>query len=141
MNKIFCTLISIFLISLCVEADEKKNKFFNLGVNQFNKNEIDAAKLNFEKDIVRNTKNINSYLYLAKIYKKKDNQNEFEKNLKTVLLLDPKNEEALYLIIVKKFKDGDYEFAKNHLDIFKNSCVKLCNKNSELNALVNKSKS
>ncbi len=105
------------------------------------KKNIEEAKLNFEKDIVRNTKNIKSYLYLALIYKKKENSQEFEKNLNTVLLLDPKNEEALYLLITKKIKDADYDLAKEKYKIFSKYCNKLCSKKKEIDQLIKKSQS
>ena len=59
------------------------------------KKKYDLAKFKFEKDIVFNPKNENSYLYLAKIYKFKKDDNQEEKNLNTVILLNPKNEEAI----------------------------------------------
>ena len=68
---------------------KENNDYFKRGQENFNKKNIDKAKLNFEKDIVRNTKNIKSYLFLAKIHKEKENNQEFEKYLKTVLILDP----------------------------------------------------
>ena len=63
---------------------------------------------------------------MAKIHKEKENNQEFEKNLKTVLILDPKNEEALYLLIIKKicqiiikvilFNHGSKNFIINNND-------------------------
>ena len=105
------------------------------------KKNIDKAKLNFEKDIVRNRKNIKSYLFLAKIHKEKKNNQEFEKYLKTVLILDPKNEEALYLLIIKKIEDADYDFASEKFEIFSKYCSKLCSKKIEIDRLIKKSKS
>ena len=100
MNKYL--IVFLFCIFSTNLFTKESNNYFTKGQDHYNKKNIEEAKLNFEKDIVRNTKNIESYLYLAKIHKKKDNSLEFEKNLKTVLLLDPKNEEALYLLITKK---------------------------------------
>ena len=139
MNKIFLAfLICFFSTNL---LSKENNDYFKRGQENFNKKNIDKAKLNFEKDIVRNTKNIKSYLYLAKIYKEKENSQEFEKNLKTVLILDPKNEEALYLLIIKKIKDADYDFAREKYKIFSKYCNKLCSKKSEIDRLIKKSKS
>ncbi|MBL61551.1 MAG: hypothetical protein CMI85_05445 [Candidatus Pelagibacter sp.] len=140
MNKIFITVIILYFFTSLVHANQY-SKYYNLGIKYYNNNNLEIAKFNFEKDIVRNTKNLNSYLYLAKIFKKKNNRDEFEKNLKTVLLLDPKNEEALYFIIIKKYKDGDYNYAEEKFNIFKKSCVKLCKKKLELSELINKPKS
>ena len=45
--------------------------FFSQGKILFEDEKIDKAKFKFEQDIVFNPKNEKSYLYLAKIYKKK----------------------------------------------------------------------
>ena len=139
MNKIFLAfLICFFSTNL---LSKENNDYFKRGQENFDKKNIEKAKLNFEKDIVRNRKNIKSYLYLAKIHKEKENSQEFEKNLKTVLILDPKNEEALYLLIKKKIKDADYDFASKKYEIFSKYCSKLCSKKSEIDRLIKKSKS
>ena len=84
MNKIF---IAFLLCFFCTNLLSKENNaYFKKGQENFNKKNIDKAKLNFEKDIVRNTKNIESYLFLAKIHKEKENNQEFEKYLNTVLI-------------------------------------------------------
>lgn len=139
MNKLL--IVFLFCIFSTNLFSKESNNYFKRGKDHYNKKNIEEAKLNFEKDIVRNTKNIESYLYLAKIHKKKDNSLEFEKNLKTVLLLDPKNEEALYLLITKKIKDADYVFATEKYKIFSKYCSKLCSKKNEIDRLIKKSKS
>ena len=139
MNKIIIVIFICFFSTNLFAKDNSLN--FEKGKNFYDKNKIDEAKLNFEKDIVRNTKNIKSYLYLAKIHKKKENSQEFEKNLKTVLILDPKNEEALYLLIIKKIKDADYDYAMEKYKIFSKYCTKLCSKKNEIDRLIKKSKS
>ena len=61
--KLFIYCYSVFdFESLRAEANN-----FEAGKNFLKKN-YDLAKLKFEKDIVFNPKNENSYLYLAKIY-------------------------------------------------------------------------
>ena len=50
---------------------------FEKGKNFFDAKKYELAKFKFEQDIVFNPKNENSYLYLAKIYNfKKDDQQE-----------------------------------------------------------------
>jgi len=139
MNKVLKIFFLSFVFFLTINAN--KADFYKLGIIEFDKNNLKAAKLFFEKDIVRNPKNIKSYLFLAKIYKIKKQEDEFEKNLNTVLLLDPINEEALYIFIKKKVKDGDFLIAKNKLDIFKFHCKNLCDKNSELNKIIKNQRS
>ena len=56
---------------------------------------------------MRNPKSVNSYLYLSKIFEKEKNLELEEMNLNTVLLLNPKNEEAIYnltLVNLKKIR-------------------------------------
>ena len=139
MNKIFLALLICFFSTNLLSKEN--NDYFKRGKENYKKKNIDNAKLNFEKDIVRNRKNIKSYLFLAKIHKEKKNNQEFEKYLKTVLILDPKNEEALYLLIIKKIKDADYDFASEKFEIFSKYCSKLCSKKIEIDRLIKKSKS
>jgi len=139
MNRNIIIILVTFFLSFSVFAVE--NNYFELGKKNFDLNQLDKSKFYFEKDIVRNTKNSKSYLYLAKIFKTKKQNDEFEKNLNTVLLLEPKNEEALYYLIIKKINDGDYDLAKKKIEIFSSSCNKMCEKNSELMELINKFKS
>ena len=69
------------------------------GKIKFNEKKYEESKFLFQRSIVFNPKDQNSYLYLAKIYKFEDNKKEEQKNINTVLLLDPKNEEANYLLM------------------------------------------
>jgi len=67
MNRFFFYFIIFYLISFNLYSKDNL-KFFNLGKENFKNKNFDKAKINFEKDIVRNTKNQESYLYLAKIH-------------------------------------------------------------------------
>jgi len=139
MNRNIFIILVMLLLSFDVRAAEIN--YFELGKKSFDLNQLDKSKFYFEKDIVRNSKNAKSYLYLAQIFKTKKQNDEFEKNLNTVLLLEPKNDEALYYFIIKKINDGDYDLAKKKIEIFSSSCNKMCEKNSELMELINKFKS
>ena len=137
----FFTYLIILLVYQTTSFSNEKSKFFEIGQEKYTENKFEEAKFNFQKDIVRNPKNTKSYLYLAKIFEELNDKNEFEKNLNNVLLLEPKNEEALYLIILKKIDDADYEVANSKYELFKKECANLCSKKDELNQLLNKSKS
>ena len=140
MIKIFkYFFIFSFLIANNLSADV--NSFFKIGEKNFKQKKYDIAKLNFEKDIVRNTKNARSYLFLAKIHQQKKKKLEFEKNLNTVLLLEPKNEEALYLLIKKKIDDADFDNAKLKINLLKDICKEFCRKIEELEQLNKNSRS
>ena len=106
--------------------------YFNEGLTFYEKKELDKAKFKFEQDIVFNPKNEKSYLYLAKIFNKKDNDQEEEINLTNVLLLDPQNDEAIYMLIMLKIKQSDYEESKDLIKRFELVCKDFCWKKPEI---------
>ena len=110
---------------------------FEKGKNFFDKKKYDLAKFNFEKDIVFNPKNENSYLYLAKIYKFQKDDNQEEKNLNTVILLNPKNEEAILNLAFLKIRKSNYTETRNLIKDLKKVCKKLCQETSDLEDRLN----
>ena len=86
-----------------------KSDYLNEGIVLFNKKKFEDAKFKFEKDIVFNPKSEKSYLYLSKIFNKLEKKNLEELNLNTVILLNPKNEEALYNLAKLKLSSSDYK--------------------------------
>ena len=90
------------------------------------------ATFKFEQDIVLNPKNEKSYLYLAKIYKIKKEDNLEETYLKTTILLDPKNEDALLDLALLKIKKSNYSETQDLIKKFNKVCKKLCNQSSNL---------
>lgn len=99
----------------------------------------EEAKIEFQKSIVKNPKSSESYLYLSKIFNKIKDLNEEEKNLKTTLLLDPKNKEALYLIINFYAKQGDFNQALAKYELFKKICNN-CKDLQKIQSLIEKLK-
>ena len=69
---------------------------------------------------------------MAKIYKLEDNDKLQEQNLNTVILLDPKNEEAIYLLVLLKLKQSNYEKSTGLIKTFSKVCKKYCEKKNEL---------
>ena len=92
----------------------------------------DEAKILFERDIVFNPKSENSNLYLAKIFYEQENDEEQEINLTNVLLLNPKNDEAIYMLTLLKIKQYDYSKAKELIDQFNLVCKSFCSKKNEI---------
>ena len=109
-----------------------KENFFSEGVKLFNEKKFPESKFKFEQDIVFNPKNEGSYLYLAKIFKERDNDELQEQNLNTVILINPQNEEALYLLTLLNIKKSDYEESDKLIKKFNKVCKKICEKKSEL---------
>ena len=103
-----------------------KSNFFEEAKKKFDEKKLDESKFLFQRDIVFNPKNANSYLYLAKIYNFEENQKEEEKNLNTALLLEPDNEDAMYMLINVQLKKSNYERVNELSKKFTLICIKLC---------------
>ena len=121
-------LIIVFFFSV-VKAEITN---FEKGKNLFNEKKYNLAKFKFEQDIVFNPKSEFSYLYLAKIFNKENNDDLEEQNLNVVILLNPKNEEALYLLTLLRIKKSDYDKSQQLLEKFEKVCNKICDKKVEL---------
>ena len=121
-------LITLFL---CTNIFAK-NSFFLEAEKLFKEKKYSESKFKFEKDIVFNPKNEMSYLYLSKIFNHQKDDFMEEQNLNTVILLNPKNEEALYLLAILNIKKSDYDKSEKLIKDFKQVCSTLCKKDSEL---------
>ena len=121
------------LILLCLPNKLMANNiYFDEGLKLFNSEKFEEAKFKFEQNIVFNPKSEISYLYLSKIFKNLKNKNLQEKNLNTVILLNPKNEEAIYNLAKLKLEKSDYQKSKELNDRLNNICDKLCNQSRKL---------
>ena len=126
MTKTFqYVLIIIFLLNSHSFA---KEDFFAEAKNLFDNKKYEESKFMLQRNIVFNPKDSKSYLYLAKIYKTEKNEREEEKNVNTVLLLEPNNEEAIYMLIDLKLKRSDYNRAKELTEKFEIICSSFCDK-------------
>ena len=122
------TLIFFLLINLL----HAKSDYFSEGVNLYQEEKFKEAQFKFEQEIVFNPKSELSYLYLSKIFNKLDKKDLEEQNLNTVMLLNPKNEEAIYNLAKLKLASSDYKKSKELNNRLSSICNKFCNKNSEL---------
>ena len=125
--------ITIFFSLLLIGSSYSKESFFNEAKNLFDKEKYKESKFLFQRDIVFNPKKAVSYLYLAKIFKIEENLKEEEKNLITTLLLDPKNEEAIYLLMNIEIERSNFAKVKKLKENFEKVCSKLCTKISSIN--------
>ena len=130
MLKKFTLIIFISLINF-TNTNASENLFEKAKKN-FEKKDYDKSKFLFQRNIVFNPKNAESYLYLAKIFKTEENQEEEEKNLDTTLLLEPNNEEAIYMLINIQLDRSNFEKANTLMDRFTSVCKKMCNKKKEI---------
>ena len=130
MRIIFFKFTLIFF--LLINSLHAKFDYFNEGVNLYKKEKLKEAQFKFEQEIVFNPKSELSYLYLSKIFNKLDKKDLEEQNLNTVMLLNPKNEEAIYNLAKLKLASSDYKKSKELNNRLSSICNKFCNKNSEL---------
>jgi Tfp pilus assembly protein PilF len=129
MNKIIKIAFFIFLFMYPVHA---KNQYLQEGIDLFVNKKFEEAKFKFEKDIVFNPKSELSYLYLSKIFKNLDKKDLQEQNLNTVILLNPKNEEAIFNLAKLKLDSSDYEKSKELNNKLDSLCSKFCNESKKL---------
>ena len=124
-NKKFILMFS-FISIFFINNHAISESFFDEAKQKFDQKKYDDSKFLFQRNIVYNPKNAESYLYLAKIYKSEENEKEELKNLNTTLLLDPKNEEAMHLLINYELKKSNYSKVKELKENFSMICQKLC---------------
>ena len=124
--KHFILILTFTLI--CITSKAHDHNFFNEAKNLFDKEQYEDSKFLFHRNIVYNPKDSESYLYLAKIFKIEDDKKQEEKNIRTALLLDPKNEEAMYILIDLELERSNFSKVQDLKKDFKKICNKLCEK-------------
>ena len=126
MQKIIKYFLIIFIL-FNFKAFAKEN-FFQEAKILFEEGKIEESKFLFQRNIVFNPKDSKSYLYLAKIFESEENEIEEEKNINTTLLLEPDNEEAMYMLIDMKLEKSDIQMVEELREKFKIICNSLCSK-------------
>ena len=129
IKKFFLTILLSFLL---INNSYSKENFFVEAKKLFNNEKYEESKFLFQRNITFNPKNADSYLYLAKIFKIEENIREELKNLNTTLLLDPKNEEAIYLLIDIEIERSNFDKVKKLKKNFELICTTLCPKISSI---------
>ena len=128
MTKIIKIILIFFIAINLTNSVIAENNFFEEGKKRYNEKKYKESKFLLQRSIVFSPKDHKSYLFLAKIYKFEDNKREEQKNINTVLLLDPKNEEANYLLIEIELKKSNYSKVKELVENFNKICSQLCDK-------------
>jgi len=137
-KKLFLINILIFCLFITSLSLSKQLSYFDEGLSYYNKKEFIKSKFFFEKDIVLNPKSEKSYLYLAKIFSSQNNEEEQEVNLNNVLLLNPTNDEAIYMLTLLKISQSDYNQSKELIDKFILVCKSMCSKKAEIKGKLKK---
>ena len=138
-KNILIILVLLTIFNLNHFSVSAKNLYFIDGKKLFDNKNYKDSKFYFEKDIVFNPKSENSYLYLAKIFKEEENDSLEENNLNTVLLLNPKNEEAIYLLTLLNIKNSNFSKAKELISTLNSICEKMCLSKLELQSKLDSS--
>jgi len=133
-NLIIILCLSVSFISNALS----ESNFFLEAKKNYDEKKYDNSKFLFQRSIVFNPKDEKSYLYLAKIYNYEENAREEEKNINTVLLLNPENEEATYILMEIELKKSNFSKVRELAENFTKVCKKLCdNKKLILKSLKN----
>ena len=128
INKFFLVLILLFFKTAAYGSEN----FYNQAVDKFNDKKLDESKFLFQRSIVFNPTDAKSYLYLAKIFNSEKNQREEEKNLNTTLLLEPNNEEAIYMLTQISLDKSNFSKVNELLAKLNIVCKKFCSKKKEI---------
>ena len=127
----------VLIIVMSFSTSIANENFFNEAKILYEEEKYDESKFLFQRNIVFNPKDSKSYLYLAKIFHVEENELEEEKNLNTTLLLEPDNENAMYMLIDMELKRSDYSEVKDLLNNFSKICNLLCDKIASMEKRLN----
>tara|TARA_B110000438_G_scaffold179907_1_gene171925 strand:+ start:77 stop:514 length:438 start_codon:yes stop_codon:yes gene_type:complete len=131
MKKIFVSIL-LLCVFISTEVYAKEN-FFDEAKNKYDEKKLEDSKFLFQRNIVFNPKDAKSYLYLAKIYNSEENERKEIKYLKTTLLLEPDNEEAMYMLIDIELKKSNFSEVKKLTKNFIIICSSFCDKTKSIN--------
>ena len=132
MTRITRFIISALILITFTGAVFGKESFFDEALKMYKEKKYDDAKFLFERNIVFNPKNVDSYLYLAKIYNKKEEQKKEQLNLDTVLLIEPSNEEAILMSMKIALEKSNYSKVQKLSETFEKVCKNLCEENDKI---------
>ena len=132
MIKTLKTIIIFYIFINISNVSTSSENFFKKGLELYNDKNFVDAQFMFERSIVVNPKDSNSYLYLAKIYNHKEDKQKEEKNLKTSLLIEPNNEEAILMLMKISLEKSNYSKVKELSKTFSEVCKKLCDENKDI---------
>ena len=132
MFKKIQLILTIFIVLNFYNLSTAEENFFKEAKKKFDEKELEDSKFLFQRNIVFNPKDAKSYLYLAKIYNSEENEREEEKNLNTTLLLEPNNEEAIYMLIQINLDKSNFSKANELLSKLNIVCKNFCSKKKEI---------
>tara|TARA_B100000886_G_C20156344_1_gene380199 strand:+ start:174 stop:611 length:438 start_codon:yes stop_codon:yes gene_type:complete len=132
MYKVLKLIFVSIVLFLFNSQTYSKENFFDKALKLYEIEKYEDARFLFERSIVFNPKNANSYLYLAKIYNHKEDQRKEEYNLETALLIEPDNEEAILMMMNIAIEKSNFDRVKKLSNTFSKVCKNLCEENKEI---------
>ena len=132
MIRIIRFIISALVLIGFTSVEFGKESFFDEALKMYKEKKYDDAKFLFERNIVFNPKNVDSYLYLAKIFNEKKDQKKEQQNLETVLLIEPSNEEAILMSMKIALEKSNYSKVQKLSETFVKVCKNLCDENNKI---------
>ena len=130
------TLILFLIASFFLTTYASSESFFEEAKKKYDEKNFEKSKFLFQRNLVYNPKDAKSYLYLAKIFANEENEKEQLKNINTTLLLEPDNEEAMFILIEHELKKSNYSKVKELKESFILICNKLCNEKKNIEKLL-----
>ncbi|MBT7816289.1 MAG: tetratricopeptide repeat protein [Polaribacter sp.] len=132
MNKISKLTLFFYILINVINFSVSDEVFFKKGLELYKDNKYEDARFMFERSIVFNPKDSNSYLYLAKIYNQEEDQKKEKKNLESTLLIEPNNEEAILMSMKIALEKSNYSKVKDLSKTFSKVCKNLCDENKDV---------
>ena len=132
MRNIFKFTLLLYLAINLSNFSIGEENFFDKGLKLYKDKNYEDAKFMFERSIVFNPKDSNSYLYLAKIYNIEEDKDKEEKNLETTLMIEPNNEEAILMSMKIALEKSNYSKVKDLSNTFTQVCKNLCEENKNI---------
>ena len=126
------TLILFLIAGIFLTTNANSENFFVEAKKKYDEKSFEKSKFLFQRNLVYNPKDAKSYLYLAKIFANEENEIEQIKNINTTLLLEPDNEEAMFILIEYELKKSNYSKVNELKESFILICNKLCNKKKNI---------
>ena len=130
------TLILFLIASFFLTTYASSESFFEEAKKKYDEKNFEKSKFLFQRNLVYNPKDAKSYLYLAKIFANEENEKEQLKNINTTLLLEPDNEEAMFILIEYELNKSNYSKVKELKESFILICNKLCNEKKNIEKLL-----
>ena len=119
------TLILFLITGIFLTTNSNSENFFAEAKKKYDEKSFEKSKFLFQRNLVYNPKDAKSYLYLAKIFANEENEIEQIKNINTTLLLEPDNEEAMFILIEYELKKSNYSKVNELKESFILICLSL----------------